>query len=194
MIKKILILLLIGGGSYYYWITRPVTHGPGIVAPDKPVQENVFDIEDLDIRDITVNAKTSINMEARVLSMRTYDDKYSNLTTTDIVFGWGPMSDERNLDKVMVRQAERSYEWDMGRPPIKPEKMWHYAENMHLIAPNKEIRDKIKSLRTGHVVKLDGYLVNAKFPGGWQLKSSFKRGDRGDNASELVWIKSLTIL
>ncbi|TYP95172.1 hypothetical protein LX73_0468 [Fodinibius salinus] len=194
MIKKILILLLIGGGIYYYWTTRPITHGPGVVAPDEPVQETVFNTKDLNIGDIEIDAKASINMEARVLAMTQYDDKYSDLTTTDIVFGWGPMSNERHLDKVMVRQSERSYHWDMGRPPIKPEKMWGYAENMHIIAPTKKIRDKIKTLRIGHIVEIDGYLVNAKFPGGWNLKSSLKRGDQGEKASELVWIKSLTIL
>lgn len=139
--------------------------------------------------------KAKIKLQARVLSIKNYYfDKYSDLVPTDIVFGWGPMSDERNLSSVMVHQSDRSFYWDMIEPPLETNKMWNHAANMHLIGATQEIRDKINSLRQGHIVKIEGQLVNAHSPQGWTMKTSLSRKDLGDNSSELVWINSLTIL
>jgi hypothetical protein len=104
------------------------------------------------------------------------------------------MSDERNLSSLMVRQSERSFYWEMANPPIKQQKMWNHAANMHLIGSTQAIRDKISTLRQGQIVKITGVLVDAKSPEGWSMKTSLKRTDIGDNSSELVWIKSLSIL
>lgn len=195
MIKHLLFFVLLCGGVYYYWVTKPIEHGPGVVAPETPVQEAVFNTDKLDYKKFDIKPKANIKLEARILSIKNYYfDKYSDLSPTDVVFGWGPMSDERNLNSIMVRQSDRSFYWEMANPPIEQEKMWQHATNMHLIGSTQEIRDKIGSLRKGHVVKLAGYLVNAQSPEGWSLKSSMSRKDIGDNSSELVWVKSLTIL
>ncbi len=195
MIKHVLFFVLLCGGVYYYWTTRPVEHGPGVVAPETPAQQATFNVDNFDYKTFDITPKANIDLEARILSIKNYYfDKYAELCPTDIVFGWGPMSDERNLGSLMVRQSERSFYWEMTEPPIKQEKMWQHAANMHLIGSTKKIRDKISSLRQGHVVKISGYLVNAKSPEGWTLETSLSRKDIGDNASELVWVKSLTIL
>lgn len=195
MIKHLLFFVLLCGGVYYYWTTRPVEHGPGVVAPETPVQETTYNVDRLNYKGIDINPRAKIKLEARVLSIKNYYfDKFSELIPTDVVFGWGPMSDERNLNSLMVRQSERSFYWEMTEPPIKQQKMWEHAANMHLIGPTQEIRDKISSLRKGQIVEIEGYLVNAKSPKGWKLKSSLRRDDIGDDSSELVWINSLTIL
>lgn len=194
MFKKLLVILLIGGGIYYYWTTRPITHGPGVIAPDSPKQTKRYNEKNLSLNGIDIADKADITMEARVLDIATYDDAYSDLTATDVVFGWGPMSDEVNLDKIKITQSNRTYDINMGRPPIEPREMWKHTENMHLIAPTKEIKDKISSFHVGNIVSIEGYIVNAKSPSGWALKSSLKRGDHGAGSSELVWIKSLRVL
>lgn len=195
MLKHFLIILLIGGGVYYYWNTRPVSHGPGIVAPETPVQETTYNADKLTFKDFELTPQATINLEARILSLKNYYfDKYSDLTSTDVVFGWGPMSNEQNLSSVMVRQSDRSFYWEMTRPPIDRPQMWRHASNMHLIGPTETIRDKIRSLRRGQIVKIEGYLVNAASPEGWSLKTSLSRDDIGGNSSEVVWINSLTVL
>ncbi len=195
MLKHLLFIVLIGGGFYYYWTTRPVTHGPGVVAPETPVQKTTYNADKLNFKDIELTPKAKINLEARVLSIKNYYfDTYSELAPTDIVFGWGPMSDEKNLESLMVRQSDRSFYWEMARPPIEQKQMWQHAANMHLIGSTQAIRDKINSLRQGHLVNIEGYLVNAKSPEGWTLKTSLSRDDLGEGSSELVWINSLTIL
>lgn len=195
MIKHLFFAVLMFGGVFYYWTTRPVEHGPGVVAPETPEQEKTFNADKFNYKDTELTPKATITLKARVLSIKKYYfDKYSDLTKTDIVFGWGAMSDERNLNSLIVRQSDRSFYWEMTKPPIKQHKMWQHAANMHLIGSTQEIRDKINTLRQGHLVKIEGYLVNAESSAGWTLKTSLSRDDIGDNASELVWIKSLTIL
>ncbi|MDZ7680235.1 MAG: hypothetical protein U5J63_00650 [Fodinibius sp.] len=195
MIKHLLVFVMLCGGVYYYWTTRPVEHGPGVVAPETPTQQTTYSGDQISYKKFSLKPQASISMEARVLSIKNYYfDKYTDLAPTDVVFGWGPMSDERNLSSLMVRQSDRSFYWEMANPPIKQQKMWNHAANMHLIGSTQQIRDKISALRQGQIVKISGSLVNAKSPAGWTLKSSLKRTDIGDDSSELVWIKSLTIL
>ncbi len=196
MIKHILFIVLLIGGVYYYWTTRPVEHGPGVVAPETPVQEVTYNAEKFTYEGFKITPKANIDLEARILSIKNYYfDKYSELVPTDIVVGWGPMSDERNLNSLMVRQSDRSFYFEMAKPPIEKNAMWKHASNMHLIGSTKKIRDKISSIREGQIIHIEGFLVNATSPNeGWTLKSSLKRDDIGKDSSELVWIKSLTIL
>lgn len=196
MIKHFLFIILMIGSVYYYWDTKPVKHGPGVVAPETPIQEATYNADEFQYKGFEITPKATINLEARVLAIKNYYfDKYSKLMPNDVVVGWGPMSDERNLSSLMVRQSDRSFYWEMTKPPIKKHEMWQHASNMHLIGSTQEIRDKINALREGHIIHIEGYLVNATSPqGGWTLKSSMRRDDIGNDSSELVWIKSLTIL
>lgn len=194
MLKNLLVLVLLSSGVYYYWITRPVTHGPGIVAPEAPVQKVIGDEEPFNYKGFSLTPKAKITFEARVLSIENYYfDSFTDLTNTDVVFGWSEMSDERILDELLVRQSDRSFFWEMTAPPIQQRKMWRQTANMHLIGPTKEIRQKIKALRKGHVVKIEGTLVNASSES-WTLKTSLSRDDIGSGSSELIWINSISIL
>lgn len=195
MIKHLLFIALLCGGVYYYWTTSPIEHGPGVVAPEAPVQEAAYNTNQFEYEGIEIIPQATIKLEARVLAKKNYYfDKYSDLIPSDIVFGWGPMSDERNLKSLMVRQSDRSFYWEMIRPPIPEAEMWRHAANMHLVGSTQKIRDKISNLRKGQIVEIEGFLVNAVSPDGWTIKSSLRRDDIGNNSSELVWINSLTIL
>lgn len=195
MLKHLLFIVLLCGGAYYYWTTRPVVHGPGVVAPDTPKQKKAYHVDKMHYKGIQIVPKAKFTMEARVLSIKNYYfDTFTDLTPTDIVFGWGPMSDETNLNTIMVRQSDRSFYFEMTNPPIPQPKMWSHTANVHIIGPTQDIRDKVQSLRKGQVVRIKGYLVNATAPEGWTLKTSLSRTDIGKDSSELVWINSLSIL
>ncbi len=64
---------------------------------------------------------------------------------------------------------------------------------MHLIGSTQAISEKISTIRKGQIVQIEGYLVNAKSPDGWTLKSSLTRDDIGKGSSELVWVNSISI-
>jgi len=195
MLKHLLFIAILVAGGYYYWITRPITHGPGEVAPKEPVQEKAFGIKDIQYKDFTIVPLAKFNMEARVLAIkRYYADERTDLFPYDVVFGWGPMSDERNLDHMLIKQSDRDYKWEMTKPPIPMDKMALYSENMHLISSNQMIEEKIGELRPGHVVKINGYLVKASSEKGWTVTSSLTRSDKGRGSSEIIWVKELEIL
>lgn len=48
MWKQLLLLALLGWGAYNWWTTHPVPHGPGVVAPQEPVQRAVSDARAFD--------------------------------------------------------------------------------------------------------------------------------------------------
>lgn len=195
MLKHVLFVLLLFSGTYYYWITKPVVHGPGVVAPESPKQSELYRSESFNHNSFKIIPKAKINLEARVLSIKNYYfDQYADLSTKDVVFGWGPMSDEDNLDNLLVRQSDRSFYWEMTKPPIEQSKMWQNASNMHLIPSNNTIKENLEQLRKGHVVRIEGYLVDVESNKGWQWKTSLSRDDIGNGSSELVWINNLTIL
>ena len=195
MFKHLLFIVLMCGGVYYYWTTRPVEHDPGVLVPESPKQETVYDREKIDFKDFTLTPKAKISFKARILSVENYYfDQYSGLTQTDAVFGWGPMSDSKNLNQLLVDQYDRTFDWQMGNPPLKLHKMRVHTANMHLIGSTQQVRDKIGRFRKGHIVKISGYLVDAKSADGWTLKTSLSREDSGDNSSELIWINKLSIL
>lgn len=196
MLKNLLVFVLLSSGVYYYWITRPISHGPGIVAPDAPVQTEIgFSNDDpFSFKGFTLTPKAKITFQARVLGIENYFfDSFTELSDTDIVFGWGEMSDERNFESLLVRQSDRSFYFEMTTPPIKEHKMWQQTANMHLIGSTKTIRNKIQRLRKGHIVKMEGLLVDAASES-WTLKTSLSREDIGEGSSELIWINSITIL
>ncbi len=194
MIKKLFLLFIIIGAGYYYWTTRPISHGPGVVAPDAPVQRDIPKVPDISHKNFTLDPKAEIQLEARILSIKRYRDIYTDLTKTDVVFGWGSMSDEKNLKSLFVGQEDRSLSLKIADPPIDPPEIWTHIANMHLIPSTEEISDKINSFRKGHIVRLKGYLVDASsHTNGWELKTSLNRKDRGKGSSELLWVKTLTI-
>jgi hypothetical protein len=49
-------------------------------------------------------------------------------------------------------------------------------------------------VRTGSVVRLEGYLVEARADDGWRWRSSLTREDTGNGACELVWVERLDVL
>lgn len=193
--KHILFLLFLSSSLYYYWDNREVTHAPGVLVSEAPQQEPVREEKSIRYNQFTLQPKARISFKGRILSIKNYYfDSFSELTSTDIVFSWKEMSDERNLKSLMVRQDDRSFYWEMIRPPIVKNKMWQQSANMHLIAPGEEIREQVESLRKGHLVQLEGYLVDAESPKGWTIKTSLTRTDIGDGSSELLFIKNIQIL
>jgi hypothetical protein len=53
----------------------------------------------------------SLDVTARVLARQDYPrDGYGEVLPTDLVLGWGPMSDNRIIDHVAIRQVDRGVE------------------------------------------------------------------------------------
>lgn len=195
MFKHILFIFFLIGSGYYYWTTRPVMHGPGEVAPKEPRQKNAFGVKPIKYKTYTLSPLAAFDAEARVLSKkRYYNDRVASIAPYDFVLGWGPMSDERNLGYLLIKQSNRSFYWEMTRPPIPEQEMRQHTANIRLIPSNQKIREQLGNIRQGHIIKVQGYLVKIRSDDGWQIKSSLSRKDRGKNSAEVVWIEEFRIL
>lgn len=196
MLKHIIFIIILLFGSYFYWTTRPVTHGPGVVAPSEPSQREAlgFGIETINYKTYDIKPLAEIDIEARVLSKKKYSDQYAEVLPYDFVLGWGPMSDERNLDKILIRQSDRFFEWEMITRPIPRPQMIRHSANAHLAPSDQTILGQLRDVRLGQVVRIKGYLVKIDSESGWSIKSSLERDDYGKKGSEVIWIKEFQIL
>ena len=64
---------------------------------------------------------------------------------------------------------------------------------MHMIPADAEIESRIKSIRPGNMVHLNGMLVEVASKEGWHWKSSLTRSDTGGGACELILVESLYV-
>lgn len=195
MVKHIFFILLMIAGSYYFWNTRPIVHGPGEVAPNQPVQQQAYGLNNITHKDFKLSPFAKIDIEARILSIkRYYEDREAKFAPYDYVLGWGAMSDEKNLDKILIKQSDRFYDWEMIEPPIPINEIRTNTANVRLISPSKEVSEQLEDLRLGQVIRIKGYLVEVHSKDGWTIKSSSIRTDTGKEASEIIWIKELSFL
>ncbi len=194
MLKHIIFIGILFISGYLYMTERSITHGPGIVAPAEPAQQPAFGVGELVHDSFDINPLAEFTIEARALSKKRYTtDKLGELAPLDVVFGWGPMSDERNLNEVLFKQSERYFNWQMTNPPLPLHKMVQHTANIHLIPSSPDIEKKLWEIRKGHVVKIEGYLVEATSEEGHKFKSSMRRNDYGEKSSELLWVKDIQI-
>jgi hypothetical protein len=105
------------------------------------------------------------------------------------------MSDQAIVDQIRVSQGARWYilRWD-SQPPASEREIMYSSGNMHIIPADDGIRREVFSLRPGEFVKLAGYLVDARGPGGFRWSTSLSREDTGDGACELFLVESVEVL
>jgi hypothetical protein len=186
-------LLLLAG--WLWWHGRPIARASGVLAPDDPVQTD-FDTPQpaIEFKDATLHPLAKFSLTARVLSRDDYRfDAESDLSPTDLAFGWGRMSDSAVLRGIDISQSGRFYYWRTKAFPIPRREIETHSANMHMIPADAAVAYELKRVRTGDVVSLDGMLVEADKANGWRWRSSLTRDDTGDGACEVVYVQSLTI-
>jgi hypothetical protein len=181
--------------AWAHFAERPVHRGAGVIAPAVPVQRDVDAPRALAKDGFRIHTLARFSLEARVLSRKNYccfgPDR---LAPVDVAFGWGRMSDERVLAALDITQGGRFYyyRWS-GEPPIPPHEIVVSSANMHLIPATGSIEKKLKGLRAGEIVALEGYLVRVEGDGGFTWVSSLTREDSGNGACELVWVDAVSV-
>src|SRR5690606_28744681 len=96
--------------------------------------------------------------------------------------------------QIRVSQSNRFFFWQVEEFPIPQQELETSAANVHLIAADAAVADRIAAVRRGEVVELRGYLVRADATDGWRWVSSLSRHDRGAGACELLYVRSLRTL
>ncbi|UCF79861.1 MAG: hypothetical protein JSW03_07115 [Candidatus Eiseniibacteriota bacterium] len=182
-------------GAYLWASGRPVTHGPGVLVPDQPVQQVVSEPKGFIHGDYLVSHLAKFEITARVLSRKNYSlGRESNLSPVDLALGWGPMSDEQVLEKISISQGGRWYRWCVKEFPIPQRDIERNSANMHMIPSTPRVRRQLRQVREGDVIRCRGYLVEVNASDGFAWKSSLTRNDTGDGSCEIVWVEEFNIL
>lgn len=192
---KHLFLILVLAGSYYLWDQRPIKHGVGVTAPDAPVVERGFQLAEHSKKHYTLQPKFRLNTTARVISNERYwFDEKSELAPVDFVLGWGDLSDERVLDQVKTPISRRDFKIDVIRPPMTFSEIREKLLYMHAIPANESVEDQLKSIKTGHIISIEGYIVDV-YDRADVLWTSSRQGKNAklDN-SQYVLVESLDVL
>jgi len=183
----ILCLAVLAYLSYERWTGRAIDHPPGILVSAAPqqaeVQPNSFFLEDYEL-----TRRARFEIRARVLSREPYYlRRESGLSPLDLALGWGVMSDQAVLDRIAITQGNRWYFTKYAYPaPLTDEQIIANSSNMHMIPARKSIERRLKDLRPGDIVELEGYLVDVDHVSGWFWRTSLSRTDTGNGACEIV--------
>jgi hypothetical protein len=185
-----LLVLVFAYAAWNAWQSRPVTRGPGVLAAAPPQQnELAAPLPALERAGYRITPLQSFSLEARVLASERYSfGREADLSPIDLALGWGAMSDSAVLADFDITQSGRFYYWHVQHFPIPRQEIETHSANMHMIAGTPAVERALKSVRVGQIVKLTGYLVEARAADGWTWRSSLTREDTGAGACELVWV------
>jgi hypothetical protein len=189
--KFLLALVAVGIGVAGMMNSGAIGRPPGVLAPDEPwqqlTQRSAFDFGAYQLTPLA-----DYDIEARVLSVEKYStDGGARLSPIDFAVGWGPMSDSAVLEHFRIRQGGRFFTIYPDEQAIDLKTALVSAANMHLIPATSDLRDALKRVRPGHVVRLRGKLVSALGPNNFTWNSSLTRNDTGAGACELFYVESL---
>lgn len=146
------------------------------------------------LEDAILTPLAGISIDARVLSRRDYHSgETARLSPTDLALGWQDMARDAVLAHLSISQSGRWYQYRWrDAPPLEPSVIARQSANMHLIPANPLVAHSLSKVRQDQRVRIDGWLVEAKMPGGiW--RSSTTREDTGDGACELIYVCALTV-
>jgi len=192
---RLLFVFLIGFGAYHYVTQREVEHGPGVLVAEEPYQGSAGSAAEQAVGAFQLTPLAIFSIRARVLATTDYYfGREAELSPIDLALGWGRMSDENVLKDISITQGGRFYYWRVNTFPIPREEIQTHSANMHMIPADAGVRKALQSIRVGNVVRLHGYLVEAKAADGWRWKSSLTREDTGNGACELVLVQSVEVL
>ncbi len=137
-----------------------------------------------------------ISIDARILSREDYSiGRESTLSPTDLALGWGRMRDDSVVSRLSLSQSARWYHYRWSGPaPLPPAEIARSSANMHMIPFDVATASALHRVRPGERVRIDGWLVQASAPDGWQWRSSLTRDDVGNGACEVVYVCAITRL
>jgi hypothetical protein len=189
----LLALTYVVWGAWNWYIGRPVHPPDGILAPDEPLQADVASTRATPRGRWVLTPRASYRITARILGVERYHfDHLSGLIPEDLALGWGPMSDNRILDKMEIYQSDRFYFWRAPRElSVGRDVIISHSANTHVIPENSTVGRQLSRLRPGQVVTLTGLLVNARRDDGAWINTSMVRTDTGAGACEVMLVQEV---
>lgn len=170
----------------------------GILVDDPPEQSEIADFQWHAKGDFQLGWTDKIFMRGLVLSIHRYrkadGDDMAALSPVDVVIGWQRMSDPSVVSAINIRQSDRFYYWRVETFPIPREEIELTSTNVHIIADNDALLQRVQALQPGDVVSMEGYLTDVKDADGFIWATSRVRNDHGDGACEILLLKHMSLL
>lgn len=178
-----------------WWPQGEITRSPGVVVAAAPAQAALEGaVPRLTKAGYEIEALARFELEARVLGVEHYRfDRGADLSPLDLALGWGRMSDTAVLDRISISQGSRFYYWSTPQFPIPRQEIETSSANMHLVPANERVARRLKDVRRGAVIRLGGYLIEARGEDGWRWRSSLTRADTGAGSCELIWVERVEL-
>jgi hypothetical protein len=173
-----------------------IRHPPGVLAPSAPQQTIIAHPRPWKLGHRLVVPLARFTLRARVLGRERYRfDSSADLSPLDLALGWGPMSDQRVIDRLDIAQANRRFVVTSleKNPPLPMNILMAHSANMHMIPANADVASWLLEIQPGQVIDLEGYLVGIRDDDRWTWVSSLSRTDRGDGACEVVWVEHVGV-
>lgn len=189
MFKWVLAICGIGIGFSLISPDRSVSLGPGVMAPQVPVQRTTSSKVPFVHNGSEITPLADYSIEAKVLSRKNYRGRGSKVCPIDFALGWGKMSDESILAHFDISQSGRFYRWSTSQYPIPRGEIIASSANVHLVPANEGIKSILDSIKTGQIVYLEGKLVKVRSDDGWEAVSSLTREDSGGGACEVMYVE-----
>lgn len=145
--------------------------------------------------DFTISPLAAFSVRARVLGREDYSfGPETALSPTDLALGWQRMADREVYGALGISQAGRwyRYSWGGSGPPIPPNEIVRSSANMHMIPADASVAAALARVRPEQMVRVQGWLIEARRGDGWAWRSSLTRDDSGHGACELVYVCALT--
>jgi hypothetical protein len=104
------------------------------------------------------------------------------------------MANPNVSDRLDISQSGRwyHYRWGAEGPPIPLNQIIRNSANMHMIPADRGVADALAQVRSGDIVRLNGWLVKIDGDDGWHWRSSTTRNDSGGGACEVVYVCSIS--
>lgn len=129
--------------------------------------------------------------EFRILGAKEYsDDPQAQFSPIDYAVTRGIFMEPDIARQISINQYDRYLNWRMAKPPVPPQIATQLVSNMHIIPANPEIAQKIKQVKRGDLVKLEGELVQINTKD-LVWKSALDWNGVGDGACKLVRVDSI---
>lgn len=193
----LLFAAILFAGWLWFGESGAIDHPPGVLAAHAPYQGDIGRLpKKMEKPGYVIEPLARFSVEARVLRAEHYYlDRGADLAPVDLALGWGTMSDTAVIEKLKITQGGRFYRWEpLERVlPIPRRDIETQSANMHMVPADDDVARLLKGARRGHIVKLSGYLIEARAPDGWRQRSSLTRNDTGAGACEIIWVERIEL-
>ncbi|MTI86611.1 MAG: hypothetical protein FH748_01440 [Balneolaceae bacterium] len=191
---KYFALLVVIGTSYIAWLNIPEKHGPGIVVEHTPEVTSTGWQKPFGFKNIDVIPEKKVKARVRIISKKRYFfDEKKTYSPIDVYVGWQQMSDEQNLKSINITLTDRNYDIEISRPPIPVKKVYNQSNLWHLVPSNKEIREKVTSIRTGNIIQVEGLLVSLKGENDFRWSTLKTIHAQPNERGAILWIEKISI-